>query len=280
MESETFITIPNFEKWQHYKDRCPPWIKLHRDILNDYKFSRLQDASKAHLVLIWLLASQMENRIPNDPKWIAQRIGSTSKVDVEELQTIGFIKIVQSDSNALADCKQDGIGETEAEAYKPDRDRDIKDSCAEPLTPSTPDEPESPILKFPVIGKEKTFSVYRSDIEEWKETYLGVDVLMEVKKCRQWNVDNPTKRKTIKGIRTHISSWLGRAQDGSSNRGRRQPPNTPRVNSVRDKQISDRDKIARMLIQTKEQSDGKENDCPVGIAGPVPSVPQIPGSRI
>ena len=56
------------EDYQHYKDRAPPWIKLHVKTLESYKFSRLQDASKAHLMLIWLLASRTGNNLPYDPR--------------------------------------------------------------------------------------------------------------------------------------------------------------------------------------------------------------------
>ena len=109
---EGFISIPNLERWQHYKDRCPPWIKLHRDILNDYKYSCLQDASKLHLMMIWLLASQMDNKLPNDPKWIASRINATDPVNLKELIKHGFIV---ADSTALASCEQVDIAEAETE---------------------------------------------------------------------------------------------------------------------------------------------------------------------
>lgn len=51
----------NWDKFQHYKDRLPPWIKLHREILNDREFMRLPIASKAIAPLMWLLASEHEN---------------------------------------------------------------------------------------------------------------------------------------------------------------------------------------------------------------------------
>ena len=85
------LSVPNLEKWQHYKQRNPPWIKLHRDILNDYKYSCLHDASKLHLLMIWLLASQMENMIPYDPKWIANKINATENIDLEMLIEKGFL---------------------------------------------------------------------------------------------------------------------------------------------------------------------------------------------
>jgi hypothetical protein len=55
-----YLRVKNWTEFQHYKDRNPPWIKLHRTLLDDYEFSRLQDASKAHLMLIWLFASQKD----------------------------------------------------------------------------------------------------------------------------------------------------------------------------------------------------------------------------
>lgn len=52
------LTPKNWDKFQHYKDRNPPWIKLHRDLLNNKEFMRLPLASKALAPLLWLLASE------------------------------------------------------------------------------------------------------------------------------------------------------------------------------------------------------------------------------
>ena len=87
------ISIKNWETYQHYKDRNPPWIKLHRDILTDYEFSVLPDASKAHLVGLWILASQLGNKIPYDPYWIAQKINATEEIDLKPFIDLGFITV-------------------------------------------------------------------------------------------------------------------------------------------------------------------------------------------
>ena len=109
------IHVRNWEKFQHYKDRQPPWIKLYNQLLTDYEFSCLQDASKAHLIGIWLLASQMNNVMPNDPKWIAQRINATGKIDLKPLIDGGFLRVEHDASETLADCKQNACLETETE---------------------------------------------------------------------------------------------------------------------------------------------------------------------
>jgi hypothetical protein len=110
-----FLRVKNLEKHQHYKDRRPPWIKLHSEVLDDYAFSCLQDASKAHLMLLWVLASRLENRIPYDVEWITRQIGAASPVDVEELISQGFIAVFEDASVTLAPRKQSAMPETETE---------------------------------------------------------------------------------------------------------------------------------------------------------------------
>ena len=107
-----YLRVKNWAHFQHYKDRSPPWIKLHRELLRDYQFACLQDASKLHLMLIWLLASQLGNKIPADAEWIQRQIGSEHPPDLEALISHGFLV---PDSDVLAECKQSAMRETEAE---------------------------------------------------------------------------------------------------------------------------------------------------------------------
>lgn len=97
------FSVKNFEKFQHYKDRSPPWIKLYNELLDDYAFGTLPDATKFHLIAIWLLASRSENRIPYDPAWVARRINAGGAVDLDVLVRSGFIVPDQ----ALPDVEQD-----------------------------------------------------------------------------------------------------------------------------------------------------------------------------
>ena len=103
-----FFRVKNYDRFQHYKDRSPPWIKLYNELLDDYDFGLLPDASKMHLVAIWLLASRSENKIPLDAKWVAGRINATEAVDLELLADRGFILLDQPlervASNPIAEC--------------------------------------------------------------------------------------------------------------------------------------------------------------------------------
>jgi hypothetical protein len=112
--------IKNWSKFQHYKDRAPPWIKLQRELLDDFDFACLPLASKALAPLLWLLASETKDGdVRVDPEWLAFRLRwplDEARAGITPLIEKGFV-IVASDM--LAECLQDatpeGEGETEGE---------------------------------------------------------------------------------------------------------------------------------------------------------------------
>lgn len=55
------LTPKNWTSFQHYKDRNPPWVKLHKSLLDDRAFMSLPVASKALAPLLWLLASESKD---------------------------------------------------------------------------------------------------------------------------------------------------------------------------------------------------------------------------
>lgn len=111
------IKPKNWHEFQHYKDRCPPWIKLHHSILDNYEFHMMQDASKALAMCLWLIASEhLSGEIDASPDKLAFRLRSTAKKIDESLKQLidnGFFFVVQVDSNALADRRQDAPLEEE-----------------------------------------------------------------------------------------------------------------------------------------------------------------------
>lgn len=134
------LRVRNWEKFQHYHKRNPPWIRLYNEILDNYDLSRLPDASKWHVVGIWLLASRFDNKIPDDPKWIAQRIQATTTVAIDVLISAGFIeRYDDSASTMLAERKQSAIPEGEGETEKREIKKVVRKSwrfCPEDWKPS------------------------------------------------------------------------------------------------------------------------------------------------
>lgn len=90
-EAPAYLSVRNWDEFQQYKDRRPAWIKLHTSLTDDYEFCRLTDAAKFHVVGIFLLAARMENKIPNDPNWVARKIEATTEVDLSQIIAAGFL---------------------------------------------------------------------------------------------------------------------------------------------------------------------------------------------
>lgn len=101
-----YLHVKNWEEFQHYKDRNPPWIKLHRSLLDDYEFSCLPDASKAHLMLLWLFASQNGGKIPEDARFLQRKLGLEKPPDLKALIDHGLLIPEQDASKTLDDCEQ------------------------------------------------------------------------------------------------------------------------------------------------------------------------------
>lgn len=81
-------------------------------------------------------------------------------------------------------------------------------SCSERC--DAPSEP--PVITLPLNDKTE-YPITQKDVDEWSELYPAVDIMQELRKMRGWLLDNPTKRKTQKGIRRFAGSWLAREQD-------------------------------------------------------------------
>jgi hypothetical protein len=85
----------------------------------------------------------------------------------------------------------------------------------EPPEPEPESEPEPdriPVITITLNDKSE-YPIYPEDVEEWQELFPAVDVMQQLRNMKSWAKDNPTKRKTSRGIRRFINSWLTREQD-------------------------------------------------------------------
>ena len=92
-----------------------------------------------------------------------------------------------------------------------EKELDIKNtsySCTE----STEIDTVQPIISL-ILNDKSFYDVEQKDYEEWTTLYPAVDVMQELRKMKGWCDSNPTKRKTKKGIKRFINSWLSREQD-------------------------------------------------------------------
>jgi len=119
-----YISIRNFEKYQHYKDRRPPWIKLYNDLLDDYDYRQLPDESKSHLLGLFLLASRNDNKIPLNSDFIREQLGAKSDVNIRLLKKFVLVSKGRNASTTIAERKQSDELERETETYSKETETD------------------------------------------------------------------------------------------------------------------------------------------------------------
>jgi len=107
------MRIKNWTKFQHFKDRRPPWVKLYRDILDDLEWHELDPLAAKVLVMLWLIASENEGQIP-DNKTLAFRLRLTELKTKEIIIKLSHW-LEQDDINKISKGYQVDLPERETE---------------------------------------------------------------------------------------------------------------------------------------------------------------------
>lgn len=97
-----YLRVKNWERFQHYTNRSPPWIKLHRELLTSMTWVASDDASRTLAIACMLLASATDNRIPADKAYLRRVAYLNSDPDWVPLLQSDFIEIVDESGTVLA----------------------------------------------------------------------------------------------------------------------------------------------------------------------------------
>ena len=182
------MKIKNWAKFQHFKNRRPPWIKLHREILDQRDINMISDRSFRVLINCWLLASEdreLEGSLPTIAD-IAFRIRMHEKHIIEALQELSNF-IDASDIKMISERYQVGPPETEGETETENKKICIK--CRF----------DDFWHYWPVKrNKQKARAAWKNKrLDEYVETLI-TDVQNRIKHDKQW----------INGFIPHCSTYL------------------------------------------------------------------------
>lgn len=172
----------NWSAFQHYRDRCPPWIKLHRDLLNDRAFIMLPTASKALAPMLWLLAS--ESRDGSFDASTAE-LEFRLRMPLDEIEE-GINALILSGffldaSTMLAPCLQDAIPERETEGETETEKRTL---------PSRSGRGGA----YAFLGK--VIKLNAKDLERWRKTYHSIaDLEAELSSIDVWWTSQPREKQ-------------------------------------------------------------------------------------
>lgn len=211
-----FFRVRNFEKFQHYADRRPPWIKLYRDLWDDPRFFRLSDSDRYLLIGLFVLASQHENKVSSDQKWLKAQLLTSKTIPLQFLIDTGWLEDVEqaaspplSASAASAERYPSRAGgETETEVQRQNTETE------NPLTP---------LLTFGEFRHVRLTADQHASLI----TRLNGHTDDYINRLDRWGEDQPAKFAKRKSHYATILTWFDRdVKDGKVKDGKRENPNT------------------------------------------------------
>ena len=123
--------IKDFSKFQHFKDRTPPWVKLYRDILDDPDWHELPPEAAKVLVMLWVIASEDDTKRGMLPevKKLAFRLRITEKNLRIILSQLSHW-LIQDDIDVISDGYQLDAPERAGEETETETETDAPKSSA------------------------------------------------------------------------------------------------------------------------------------------------------
>ncbi len=108
--------VKDWHKFQHFKDRRPPWIKLYRELLDDPDWHTLDAEASKVLVMLWLIASEDpdQNGWLPDARKLAFRLRTTEQKIKSCISKLSHW-VISDDIKVISDRYQVDIPETEGE---------------------------------------------------------------------------------------------------------------------------------------------------------------------
>lgn len=194
--------IKDWGKFQHFKDRKPPWVKLYRDILDDIEWHELDAKAAKALVMFWLIASETDGVLP-DIKTLAFRL-RTPQNDVKDWISQLSHWLEQVDIEVISGRYQDDnkpIVLTRSQETEEETERETEVET----------ELNAPSEKISLNAAGRWDAIPERLLATWKEAYPALSLDAELSKAAAWIIANPKNKKS--NYARFLTNWLTRAQD-------------------------------------------------------------------
>lgn len=155
---DEYVVVRNWRRFQHYKERNPPWIKNHVELLHSDNYLRLTGEQRAILHGLWLEYSSSHCQLAADTSSLSRRLNlRVTRAQLERLQYYGFIEIALAPSVQHASATR-AREEAEAEA---EQKTEIQTKAFGPL--------EARYAENGKASRPEDFTFTEQDLNDWSE---------------------------------------------------------------------------------------------------------------
>jgi hypothetical protein len=213
--------IKNWNKFQHFSNRKPIWIKLYRDLLDNPDWFDLDGDTAKILIGLWLIASENEGFLP-DTKTLSFRLRTTQAKAEQALTKLeNFLEPVEnsddvnmmpaneeSDINMTSSRHQVDATEKRREEKEERREREREEDGKPTVLPSH--DSFQPEIIFITRGRPKTWTLTNAFLTKAKGIYPNIDLITQIRLAKVWTESEDHHKKTAKGMETFLLNWFGR----------------------------------------------------------------------
>ena len=212
----TKLRVAKWETFQHYKDRNPPWIKLHRSLMTSETWVSASNEGRVLAIACMMLAADTGNEIPANSRYIRRVAYLDFDPDFNELLELGFLEWIENTqeiAGSLGDASAvlaDARPETETETETDIPLANANGLSAVEITKAIFD------TGIAILGEAGTAEKQaRSLIGMWRKRYGDPVVLAVFGRCPR-NLSNPTEWMT-KALQSEAGNGRQTYQAGKRN---------------------------------------------------------------
>lgn len=214
--------IKNWNKFQHFSNRKPIWIKLYRDLLDNPDWFDLDGDTAKILIGLWLIASENEGFLP-DIKTLSFRLRTTQAKAEQALTKLeNFLESVENsdDVNMISSNEESDINLTSTEHQvdatekrreeKEERREREREEAGKPTVLPSHDSFQPEII-FITRGRPKSWTLTNAFLAKAKGIFPNMDLLAEIRLAKLWTERDENNPKTAKKMEQFLLSWFGRS---------------------------------------------------------------------
>lgn len=183
------MKIKNWSKFQHFKDRKPPWVKLYRDVLDDMEWYELDPLASKVLVMCWLIASEDEGRLPNT-KTLAFRLRMSEKQTIDCINKLSHW-LEQDDIDLISEQYQSDSLETEKET-------------------ETKREKKATVVATPIGVSQSVWDEFiaHRKAKKAKVTKLVIEGIAKEATKAGWSLEDALKETIVRNWQSFKADWV------------------------------------------------------------------------
>jgi hypothetical protein len=191
--------IKGWGKFQHFKDRRPPWVKLYRDILDDPDWHDLDGDTAKVLIQLWLIASEDEtqNGCLPDTRRLSFRLRITEAKAKQALTKLSHW-LIYDDIATISPRYRSDAPETETETEK-EKETEAENTTRKQVALVVPDDVSPEVWQdFLLARKAAKAPVTDRVVESIRKEASGAG----------WTLDQAMREMVARGWRGFKAEWV------------------------------------------------------------------------